>query len=398
MIAGKKIVLGVTASIAAYKSVTLLRLFKKAGAEVKVIITPSAAAFVPKVTLATLSENGVGENIFEDGAWHNHVELGRWADVFVIAPLSCNTMAKMNAGICDNLLLATYFSATCPVVMAPAMDVDMWHNSTTQENVSSLQKKGCLLIPVVYGVLASGLVGDGRMAEPEDIFDFVSAQFVKKARLNGKKVLITGGPTYEAIDPVRFIGNHSSGKMGWHLANSFQQAGAEVYLVIGPSSFKIANNQVHVVPVVSSDEMYAHCKELFPTMDLAIMAAAVADYKPAKVLGQKMKKSDDMIEISLQRTTDILKALGDVKRENQILVGFALETENEKDNARKKLATKNADLIVLNSLRDEGAGFGKDTNKITILGKDNFEISFPLELKEAVADEILNTIIEKYYA
>lgn len=395
---GKKILLGITGSIAAYKSIYLVRLLVKAGAEVKVIMTPSAKDFAPPLTLSTLSHHPVLIDLFNEQSWSNHVELGRWADVMLIAPLSCNTLAKMAHGHCDNLLLAVYLSATCPVVVAPAMDEDMWHHPATKENLKKLESFGNKIIPVNKGELASGLFGDGRMAEPEEIMDFIGNGFFLTRPLEGKKALVTAGPTYEAIDPVRFIGNHSSGKMGIAIAKELFSRGAEVTLVLGPSRTSFSENGIRVVRVTSAEDMYEASNKAFEQADIAVMSAAVADYTPVTKADQKIKKKEDHFTIELTKTKDILKSLGDKKKKEQVLVGFALETTNEKEYAREKLEKKNADMIVLNSLNDAGAGFGHDTNKITIFRKNGEEIGFDTKTKEEVAKDIVDTIIRFHYA
>jgi len=396
MLKDKKILLGVTGSIAAYKSIYLVRLLVKAGAEVKVILTPAAKDFVTPLTLSTLSKNPVLSELFDEESWANHVELGRWADVMLIAPLSCNTLAKMAHGLCDNLLLATCLSATCPVVVAPAMDEDMWHHPSTKKNLKMLEDYGNKIIPVEKGELASGLYGDGRMAEPESIVQFLQNNFFSKKKLTGKKAFVTAGPTYEAIDPVRFIGNHSSGKMGIAIAEALHQEGAQVTLILGPSQIPFSTNGLQVIRINSAAEMYKVCVDKFKTSDIAVMAAAVADYTPVKMQEQKIKKTGDRLTLELKKTEDILKTLGEMKKE-QVLVGFALETTNERDYALDKLSKKNADMIVLNSLNDEGAGFGKDTNKITIFDKSGQEFTFGTKSKQEVAKDIVDTIIRLYY-
>jgi phosphopantothenoylcysteine decarboxylase/phosphopantothenate--cysteine ligase len=398
MLKGKKILLGITGSIAAYKSIYLVRLLVKQGAEVKVIMTPSSADFVSKLTLSTLSKNPVLTDLFDEHSWANHVMLGRWADVMLIAPLSCNTLAKMANGLCDNLLLATYLSATCPVVVAPAMDEDMWHHSATKANLQKLKDFGNTIIPVDSGELASGLQGEGRMAEPEAICSFLVDHFFTTKDLKGKKALVTAGPTYEPIDPVRFIGNHSSGKMGVAIAEELYQRGANVTLVMGPSSIQPSVKDISIISVNTASEMYEACDDLFDQSDITVMAAAIADYTPSKTASEKIKKQEDTLLLELKKTKDVLKSLGSQKRDNQILVGFALETRDEKKYAREKLDKKNADLIVLNSLRDKDAGFGKDTNKITIFSKDGQEFQFGAKSKKEVAKDIVDTIIKLYYA
>lgn len=394
MMKDKKILIAVTGSIAAYKVATLIRLFIKQGAEVKVIMTKAAEDFIPALTLATLSKNKVLTDLFEEDTWANHVMLGRWADVMIIAPASCNTIAKMANGICDNLLQAVYLSATCPVMLAPAMDEDMWMHPSTKSNLLKLQQFGNIILPVNDGELASGLLGEGRMAEPEFIIETVTRFFNLKKDLAGKKVLISAGPTYEALDPVRFIGNHSTGKMGISIANECIKRGAEVMLVLGPSTEHMPLN-IKVIRVKSAAEMYEACVSNFEDMDIAIMCAAVADYTPVNVAEKKIKKNETVFNIELKRTEDILKKLGTLKNNKQILVGFALETDNERENALKKLQSKNADFIILNSMKDDGAGFGYNTNKITIFGKDGFTHSFEMKAKEKVATDIINTILKK---
>ena len=402
MLKGKKILLGITGSIAAYKSIYLVRLLVKEGAEVKVIMTPSARDFASALTLSTLSREPVLSGMFDEEGWSNHVMLGRWADIMVIAPLSCNTLAKMANGQCDNLLLAVYLSAVCPVVVAPAMDEDMWKHPATKQNIAKLELFGNRIIPVEKGELASGLYGEGRMAEPEQILQFVTDNFFlteNEARpLTGKKALVTAGPTYEAIDPVRFIGNHSSGKMGIAIAKELHKRGAEVTLVMGPSSIDFSSNGIHLLKVVTADDMYKACHKVFPNVDIAVMSAAVADYTPVAKAKQKIKKKEDQFHLELVKTKDILKSLGEKKKNGQVLVGFALETTEEKKHALEKLEKKNADMIVLNSLNDKGAGFGLDTNKITIFRRKGKEIAFTTKTKEEVAKDIVDTIIRFHYA
>lgn len=393
MLQGKKILLGISGSIAAYKSAMLVRLLIKAGAEVKVVMTPSAGNFIGPLTLSTLSKNDVLSELSENSSWANHVMLGRWADVMLIAPLSCNTLSKMANGGCDNLLMAVYLSATCPVVVAPAMDEDMWHHASTKENVRKITSFGNHVIPVDNGELASGLSGDGRMAEPENIIKWLEGFFLKSNELEGKKVMVTAGPTYESIDPVRFIGNNSSGKMGIAIADAFKRRGAEVTLVAGPVSQKL-NGEYNTVRVRSAAEMYEACMKVFPEMDIIVMSAAVADYTITDPAAQKIKKNSDSLTLELKKTTDILKAMGAAKQANQFLVGFALETNNEKEFALEKLNKKNADLIVLNSLNDVGAGFGHDTNKITIFDRKGTTYDFQTKTKSAAAEDIINTIIK----
>lgn len=397
MLQGKKILLGITGSIAAYKSAVLTRLLIKAGAEVKIVMTPVAKDFVTPLSLSTLSKNPVLVDLAENDSWANHVMLGRWADIMVIAPLSCNTLSKMASGQCDNLLMAVYLSATCPVVVAPAMDEDMWHHTTTKKNLETITGFGNHIIPVENGELASGLVGDGRMAEPESILKWLNGFFLNKSELKGKRVLITAGPTYEPIDPVRFIGNHSSGKMGVAIAEEMHMRGADVTLVLGPSDIKVKGG-VKVIKVKSANDMFNACEKVFPASDIAVMSAAVADYTPAITAKEKIKKTENDFSVQLTKTKDILKHLGGLKTKDQLLVGFALETNNERENALKKLQSKNADMIVLNSLNDAGAGFGHDTNKITIFDKAGKEYLFETKSKKEVAIDIVNTIIQSLHA
>jgi phosphopantothenoylcysteine decarboxylase/phosphopantothenate--cysteine ligase len=398
MLEGKKILLGITGSIAAYKSIYLVRQLIKAGAEVKVILTPSARDFVPILTLSTLSRNKVLVDLFEDDSWSNHVMLGRWADLMIIAPLSCNTLAKMATGQCDNLLLATWLSAVCPVVVAPAMDEDMWKHPATKENISRLGKFGNQVIPAENGDLASGLVGEGRMAEPDHIISFISSRFFLTKPLRGKKALVTAGPTYEPIDPVRFIGNQSSGKMGVAIANELHERGAEVTLVLGPSQLAIQSNGIVLEKVVTAEQMYQACEKHFSGSDITVMAAAVADYTPGEPSMEKIKKKDNTLKLELQKTKDILRSMGEKKRKDQVLVGFALETGDGVEYAKEKLRSKNADLLVLNTLADTGAGFATDTNKITIFDRKGESQVFPLKSKSDVARDIVDTIINRFYA
>ncbi len=395
MLTGKKIIVGITGSIAAYKIPALVRLLIKAGAEVKVVMTPAAKEFVSPLVLSTLSKNEVLIDLENNNSWANHVMLGRWADLFLIAPLSCNTLAKMANGLCDNLLTAVYLSATCPVFVAPAMDEDMWLHPSTKNNISKITAFNNHIIPVENGELASGLTGPGRMAEPESIVETLTGFFLNNKELKGKKILVTAGPTYEAIDPVRFIGNHSSGKMGVAIAQELKRRGASVTLVSGPSQVDTTGLD-KVVKVISAAEMYNACDAIFPETDIAVMNAAVADYTPVVVADQKIKKSENSFAVELQKTKDILKHLGDIKKEGQFLVGFALETTNEKEYALKKLESKNADMIVLNSLNDKGAGFGYDTNKITIFDKARHSYDFDMKTKKETAVDIVNTIIKLY--
>lgn len=385
------IVLGITAGIAAYKTPQLVRLLTKKEHNVKVILTENAKEFVTPLTLSTVSKNPVLTNFSSpEGNWHSHVELALWADAMLIAPATANTIAKMAHGVCDNLLLATYFSAKTPVFIAPAMDLDMYAHPTVTENLIKLKSFGNHIIPVTYGELASGLVGQGRMAEPEDIVLFLESALTENLPFKDKKILITAGPTYEAIDPVRFIGNFSSGKMGITLANEAVRQGAEVHLILGPSTEKNIHSQIHLHRVVSAQQMYEAAVTEFPTCDIAILAAAVADYTPETVASEKIKKKGGNLSLTLVPTVDILASLGKIKT-TQTLIGFALETENEFANAQTKLKKKNLDAIVLNSLRDAGAGFGTDTNKVTFITKET-QISFPLKTKEEVAKDILAQI------
>jgi phosphopantothenoylcysteine decarboxylase/phosphopantothenate--cysteine ligase len=396
MLQNKKILLGVCGSIAAYKSATLVRLLVKAGAEVQVVMTPDATNFITPLTLSTLSKNPVFIKYFapETGEWNNHVELGLWGDLFLIAPASANTMAKMANGLCDNLLTAVYLSAKCPVYFAPAMDLDMWKHESTLENVTNIQSFGNILIKPGAGELASGLHGEGRMAEPEEIVSFLEADIKSKMPLAGQKILVTAGPTYEAIDPVRFIGNHSSGKMGFAIADELAALGADVVLVTGPTSQTSKQRSVKRVDITSAAEMLAACEQYFPEAKACIMSAAVADYTPVNVLDRKIKKQGDDLDIQLKATTDILKMLGNKKRPGQLLVGFALETNNEEQNAIQKLKSKNLDFIVLNSLNDAGAGFKGDTNKITIIDRDLKKTTYGLKNKQEVARDICNKLTE----
>ncbi len=385
------IVLGITAGIAAYKTPQLVRLLTKKEHNVKVILTENAKEFVTPLTLSTVSKNPVLTNFSSpEGNWHSHVELALWADAMLIAPATANTIAKMAHGVCDNLLLATYFSAKAPVFIAPAMDLDMYAHPTVTENLIKLKSFGNHIIPATYGELASGLVGQGRMAEPEDIVLFLENALTENLPFKGKKILITAGPTYEAIDPVRFIGNFSSGKMGIALANEAVRQGAEVHLILGPSTEKNIHSQIHLHRVVSAQQMYEAAVIEFSTCDIAILAAAVADYTPETVASEKIKKKGGNLSLTLVPTVDILASLGKIKT-TQTLIGFALETENEVANAQTKLEKKNLDAIVLNSLRDTGAGFGTDTNKVTFITKET-QISFPLKSKEEVAKDILAQI------
>jgi len=396
MLEGKNIVLGVCGSIAAYKSALLVRLLVKAGAHVKVVMTPDSTHFITPLTLSTLSKNPAHVNYFkpDTGEWNNHVELGLWADMLIIAPASANTLAKMANGICDNLLLAVYLSAKCPVYFAPAMDLDMWLHPATRQNVTRLQSFGNILIAPGSGELASGLYGEGRMAEPDEIITFLSSTLKKKLLLANHDIVVTAGPTYEAIDPVRFIGNHSSGKMGFAIADELAAMGANVTLISGPSAEVSHQQNIKRINVTSAAEMLAACQSNFKTAKACIMSAAVADYAPVHVAEQKIKKQDGGLNIELKKTTDILKYLGEQKTPEQILVGFALETNDEEQNAISKLQRKNLDFIVLNSLNDAGAGFKKDTNKVTIIDRDLQKTVFELKSKEAVAHDICLKVVQ----
>ena len=401
VLSGKKIVLGISGGIAAYKTASLVRLFIKAGADVQVVMTPASKDFITPLTLSTLSKNPVHSTFYneedENAVWNNHVELGLWADLMVIAPATANTLSKMAQGTVDNLLIATYLSAKCPVYFAPAMDLDMYKHPSTINSFKLLKEFGNTIIPAESGELASGLSGEGRMAEPENIVAFLEADLKSKLPLKGKKMLITAGPTYEAIDPVRFIGNHSSGKMGFDIAKEAADLGAEVILVSGPTHLKLENSNVEIIRVTAAKEMYEACHRHFDAVDVAIAAAAVADYRPKFPAMQKIKKTEADLNIELEKTQDILASLGKIKK-NQFLIGFDLETENEIENAKLKIQKKNLDLIVLNSLQDEGAGFGKATNKVTFIDS-NFRIE-PMELKtkEAVAHDILIKVIQHFNA
>ncbi len=390
---GKHIALGITGSIAAYKSALLTRLLVKAGAEVQVLMTPAAATFITPLSLHTLSGKPVYAQVSTESGWNNHVELGLWADAYVIAPATANTLAHLALGLCDNMVTAVYLSARCPVFFAPAMDLDMWKHPATQANVARLQSYGNTLIPVGHGELASGLVGEGRMAEPETIVRLLEQHFAEIRLLDGKQVLITAGPTYEPMDPVRFIGNRSSGRMGIALAEAAASMGAAVRLILGPSPLDTHHPGIDLERVETAREMYEAATRHFPQADLAIFAAAVADYRPAELAGQKLKKTgDEGMQIKLVQNPDIAATLGEQKKPGQVLVGFALETEREEENARKKRERKNLDLIVLNSLRDEGAGFDLPTNKVTLFDRDNKRTALELKSKEAVARDILRAV------
>lgn len=401
MLGGKNILLGVSGGIAAYKTTFLVRLLIKAGAQVKVVMTQSASSFVSPLTLSTLSKNPVLMDFVneEDGSlsWNNHVELGLWADIMLIAPATANTLSKMANGTCDNLLLATYLSAKCPVYFAPAMDLDMYKHPSTKNSLDKLESFGNTMIPAESGELASGLHGEGRMAEPENIVTFIQEDLAKGLPLSGKKVLITAGPTQEAIDPVRFLGNRSTGTMGFELAKKAVNLGAKVVLVSGPTHLNINHNNIQLIRVRSAKEMYEACHEYYANMDVAICAAAVADYRPKTIASEKVKKQEGDMKIELERTPDILMSLGEAKK-NQFLVGFALETQNELENAKGKLKKKHLDGIVLNSLKDDGAGFGGSTNKITFIDKNSEIKTFDLKTKPEVASDIWEEIISRIHA
>lgn len=399
VLSGKKILLGVSGGIAAYKSAILVRLLVKAGAQVKVIMTPASKDFVTPLTLSTLSKNPVYSSFFneedQNAEWNNHVDFALWADLMLIAPATANTLSKMVNGNCDNLLIATYLSSKCPVYFAPAMDLDMYKHPSTLASFRSLRDFGNIIIPAEKGELASGLSGEGRMAEPENIVAFLEKDLESKLPLRGKKILVTAGPTYEAIDPVRFIGNHSTGKMGFDIAKAAANLGAEVILVSGPTHLQLKGNNITIERVTSAQEMYEACHRYFADVDVAIAAAAVADYKPKNVAVQKIKKSDAAFSIELEKTKDILASLGEIKT-HQFLIGFALETENEIEHAKLKIQKKNLDLIVLNSLNDTGAGFGQPTNKVTFIDKNFVIVPMDLKSKEDVASDIINKILEHY--
>ena len=396
MLTNKNILLGVCGSIASYKSASLTRLLIKAGANVKIVMTSDACNFITPLTLSTLSKNLVLTEYFDPktGNWNNHVELGLWADIFIISPATANTLAKFANGICDNLLAAVYLSAKCPVYLAPAMDLDMWKHPATQKNINSLISNGNFIINPAYGELASGLTGDGRMAEPEEIIELISQELKKKLPLAGKKALVTAGPTYEAIDPVRFIGNHSSGKMGYAIAEELSALGANVTLISGPSALKLVDKNIIRIDVTSAKEMLEASVSNFPGTDISILSAAVADYRPKEVSTLKIKKDSPAFELELVKTSDILTTLGQKKKAGQILVGFALETDNEVANAIKKLEKKNLDFIVLNSLSDEGGAFKNDNNKITIIDRDHHKENFDLKPKNEVAIDICKKILD----
>lgn len=396
MLKGKKILLGVTASISAYKAAYLLRLLINAGAEVKVLMTPLAKDFITPLTMATLSNNPVMSDFYEadTGEWNNHVELGAWADVFLVAPATANTMAKMASGIADNLLLTCFLSAKCPVLVAPAMDLDMYKHPANKKNIRELKKLGVGIIEPQSGELASGLKGKGRLEEPEKILEKIKTHFDARLSLYNKSFIVTAGPTYEKLDPVRFIGNYSSGKMGFAIAEKLADKGADVILITGPTSLKAYNDSIELIKITSANEMYNACLSFFPNCDGAIMSAAVADFSPVHQNRDKVKRSGDRYTLELQPTKDIAASLGEMKQKHQILVGFALETHNEEDNAIKKIKKKNLDFIVLNSLKDKGAGFNYDTNKITILDAKGDVQKYKLKPKNEVAEDIVERIVD----
>ncbi len=391
---GRKVILCVTGSIAAYKTPQLVRLLLKAGAEVRVLMTHAASAFVTPLALSTVSKYPVYSDVSDGANWNNHVALGLWADLLLVAPCSANTLAKLANGLCDNLVCATYLSARCPVFIAPAMDEDMWKHASTQMNIQKLRQFGNHMIPVGHGELASGLVGEGRMAEPESIVAFLAAFFANTKALFGFRALVTAGPTFERIDPVRFIGNFSTGKMGIAVAEVLAEMGASVTLVLGPTNEHSTNTGIKTIKIESAQELYSTCLDAFPDCDIAVMAAAVADYRPEQAANEKIKKKEDEMFIRLAKTTDTLSELGKIKRPDQTLVGFALETNNALEHGLGKLERKNADMIVLNSLEDEGAGFGHNTNKITLLTRRGEVMPLPLQTKKEAARAIAEQIIK----
>jgi phosphopantothenoylcysteine decarboxylase / phosphopantothenate---cysteine ligase len=393
---GKKIILAITGSIAAYKAALLTRLLVKAGADVQVLMTEGAAQFITPLTLATLSKRPVLTDVMSEATWNNHVELGLWADMMVVAPATANTLAKLANGLCDNIVTAVYLSARCSVAVAPAMDVDMWHHPATVRNLAQLRGDGAQIIPVGFGDLASGLVGDGRMAEPDEIFHFIKNHLSTHRDFTGKNILVTAGPTYEALDPVRFIGNRSSGKMGVAIAKNLAERGANVTLVLGPSKISDIPPSVTTIRVESAQQMYQAATHHFPQSDGAVLAAAVADYRPKHVSDTKIKKKDNDLSIELEKTPDIAAALGQMKQPHQRIAGFALETNDEFDNAVSKLKRKNFDFIVLNSLREAGAGFNHDTNKISIIFNEKTFETFDLKNKNDVAVDIVNALVSLY--
>ena len=393
---GKKFIVAITGSIAAYKSASLVRLLIKAGAEVRVIMTKAATKFISPLTLATLSKHEVHTEVTDGAAWNNHVDLGLWADAMIVAPATAASIAKMANGISDNLVTAVYLSAKCPVYFAPAMDRDMWLHPSTQKNISALKSYGNRLIDAEVGELASGLIGKGRMAEPDSIIELLLVESKQSKDLSDLSILITAGPTYEAIDPVRFLGNHSSGKMGIAIAEECAKRGAKVILVLGPSTLQPLSQNIELIRVNSGEEMYEACKQVYASADIAIFAAAVSDYKPVEKALEKIKKTANSFSIEFTKTIDIAKSLGDQKKSNQFHVGFALETENELNYAKQKLEKKKFDLIVLNSLKDKGAGFKGDTNKVTIINPEGQVKPFPLKTKKEVAVDLVNTIVENF--
>jgi phosphopantothenoylcysteine decarboxylase/phosphopantothenate--cysteine ligase len=394
MLKGKHIVLGVTGSIAAYKAAILVRLLTKAGAEVQVVMTSMAKQFITPLTLATLSKHSILVDFFnpENGDWNNHVSLGEWADFYLIAPATANTIAKMQHGTADNLLLTTYLSARCPVIIAPAMDLEMYNHPATRSNIAALQARGVTVIEPASGSLASGLEGKGRMEEPEKIVEALQQLSAKKKTLAKHNILVTAGPTYEAIDPVRFIGNHSSGKMGIALAEELAERGAAVTLILGPTALKAQHHNITTIPVTSAAQMHTAAVREFKTATIAVLCAAVADFTPAQPATKKIKREKEPLQLQLQPTADIAATLGNQKTKKQRIVGFALETDNEVTNAQKKMTTKKLDLIVLNSLNDKGAGFGSDTNKITLLYPNGTHKNFALKPKSQVAADIADAI------
>ncbi|HCX99915.1 MAG TPA: bifunctional phosphopantothenoylcysteine decarboxylase/phosphopantothenate--cysteine ligase CoaBC [Bacteroidales bacterium] len=398
MLKGKNILLGITGSIAAYKAASIVRLLVKEGASVKVIMTPLAKEFITPLTMATLSKNPILVDFFnpENGDWNSHVDLGLWADLYLIAPASANTMAKMASGVADNLLLTSYLSARCPVMVAPAMDLDMFQHPTTQKNIEVLKGYGNIIIEATTGELASGLSGKGRMEEPEKIFDAISLFFTGNETLKGKLVMVTSGPTHEPIDPIRFIGNRSSGLMGASIAHSLVQRGAKVLFVTGPSNQKPAHKDIEIISVSTAQQMYDKAVELYSRCDAAVLAAAVADFSVKQPENQKIKRENASLMLELVPTQDIAKELGKMKSKEQLLVGFALETQNQQENAMRKLKTKNFDFIVLNSPNDEGAGFDVLTNKVTIIHSNGNEVPYPLKSKARIADDIVNELVKLF--
>jgi len=394
---GKNILLGITGGIAAYKAAILVRLLVKEGAQVKVVMTKLAKEFITPLTLATLSKNPILVDFFdpENGQWNSHVDLGSWSDLYVIAPATANTMGKMANAIADNLLVTTYLSAKCPVMVAPAMDLDMFQHPANLKNIETLKSYGNIIVDAESGELASGLVGKGRMAEPEVITERVIEFFTQKKKLKSKKILVTAGPTYEPIDPVRFIGNYSSGKMGYAIAEELASQGAEVVLVSGPTNLQISNSRIKKNEIQTAKEMFDVCISEFESCDAAIMSAAVADFKPSEHFDKKVKRGNGDLKINLEPNKDIAAELGKIKTESQVLVGFALETDNEVENAKKKINNKNLNFIVLNSLKDQGAGFGYDTNKISIIDNKGEKLNFNLKSKAEVAVDVVNELIKR---